>query len=154
MKKKLMCMLLVFGLVFALGACDQGYEINEDLELNSPEDGPYDLPDNDSSHGLDLLVWEPKEGNNSNFFLLRDGVNYSLSTIDPEKANGVLPYTDLRMGYDKGCYVYSDLLTSLPDSVNNGFFSYGNIPVPTYEHGDKIVSYSSSSVPNMGEFLW
>ena len=145
--KKILSMLLIVGLVFVFGACGQNYEDGGGTkpfsEKKADEAGTADLTD------LELLAWGPSEENSENFFLLRDEISYSLGSVDPEKAVGVLPVTGEGTRSHGGCSIYSGLLTTLPDPMCDGFFSYGNVPVPTFEQGDKIVSYSSTNVPDL-----
>ena len=154
MKKKLLSMLLIFGLVFVFAACgsdDSDYESGVD-EIEFEEE-TTDSGDVSSEDELYLLAWEPNEENSENFFLLRDNQNYSLNTIDADKAVGVLPvivYGSKDYGHG-GCIIYGDMMETgaLPEVARDGFFSYGNIPVPVIEEGDKVVSYSSRGVPEL-----
>ena len=150
MKKKLLSLLLIFSLALLLGACGGNSDYEDD---GNPEPYPEEAIDyEDSGDGLDLLAREPNDENRDNFFLLRDGQNYSLGTIDEEKAIGVLPFLSTsgdRYGSYVGYSLYGDSFRSPNGAFEWGFFSYGNVPVPTYEQGDKIVSYSTKGVPNL-----
>ena len=146
MKKKLLSILLIFGLVFVFAACsldDSDYD-SGDMDDFEVED---DIEDYENSGGFDdeleLLAWEPNEENSeNNFFLLRDGRNYSLGAIDYEMAETYLPYS-LNVYNGECCSTYSGIVKSIP----GGFFSLGEVPVPVIGEGDKIVSYSSENVP-------
>lgn len=153
MKKKLICMLLVICLAFVFSACSQ-QSSDQDYQDDGSTDGVegYDKSEGVDNDELELLAREPNDENRDNFFLLRDGKNYSLGTIDKEKGASVLPYlvgSGDRYGSYVGYSLYGDSQVSPVGAFDWGFFSYGNVPVPVYKQGDKIVSYSTKGVPSL-----
>lgn len=147
MKKKL-SLLLIICLVFVLGACSSGSsDTYEDEDVIEEE--VVDSEDVSSDNGLDLLIWEPAEENNETFFLLRNGTYYSLGAVDPEKAAEYLPVTLSGTNTYGGCTTYSGIFVGAPEQLRDGFFSLGEVPVPVYEEGDKILVSSSKAIPNM-----
>ena len=142
---------IVFAIVVAWKD-SQGVVITVD---EAPSDSSFeeevimDDEENEQNNGLDLLVWEPTKENEETFFLIRNGVSYSLGAIDPEKAAKYLPVTLSGDNTYGGCTTYSGIVVGVSDSINNGFFSLGNVPVPVYEEGDKIIVYSSKTIPRL-----
>lgn len=148
--KKMLSVMLALCLVLVLGACSQGYDVSEDPEFFADDEEIVLGDGTEFDNELDLLMWEPNEENSENFYLLRNDVNYSLGSVDPEKAiGGVLPVTGIGLRNHGGCSVQSGLMVTLPDYVNNGLFTYGNVPILTFEPGDKIVSYSQKAIPDL-----
>lgn len=155
MKKKVLSILLVFCLIMILGACSNNSPDVGEGEENSEEymEEDSNVSEDASSDDLYLLAWEPNDTNSEEFFLLRDGQNYSLDRIDDDKAEGTLPVIShvANAAGHGGCGLYGEKMVTgnVPEAAREGFFSYGNVPVPVYEDGDKIVSYSSKGVPDL-----
>ena len=132
MKKKLICMLLVFCLMFVLGACSpENVEYDNNEEIDIEEDA------GSVSDDLSLLKCEPTEENDNSFFLLRNGTNYTLggSFIDVNASNDVRALYGAIIDIDDG---------------SRGFCSVGDIPTPVLQKEDLVVCYSDDRVPIMG----
>lgn len=147
MMKKMVGILLVFSMVLMLGACGgNDYVDDGGLEPDGVEEAIDESEDVDE---LDLLIWEPNEENNEIFFLSRGETYYSLGAIDPLKAEEYLPISLSGQNTYGGCTTYSGVFVGAPERLRDGFISLGEVPVPVYEEGDRIIVYSDEAIPDM-----
>lgn len=152
--KKFLSILLILGLIFAvlmLTACDNGGLVEENGEEGQEiVEGDEEIDEEDDPIGDLRSEIDPKF---SLIYLERDGNTYSLSDrlhdepgVDYKSGVPAIQFggpTDSRRLYEP----YAKKIDG-----KQGCFSYGEVPRPVLQKGDRVVAHSRESIPTLALF--